>query len=199
VFLGRCGNQTNAELKELNRMRQAAILSEGWLRDLVNTGKWSLSFSELYPWSHWITPAKMKKRFDTRFFIASMPPDQACRPDNRETTRGVWISPQKGLVGNLSAEIPLSPPAVVTLHELLNYRSLADLVQHSAQSSWGETIIPRLVFAEKDPVIVEPWDPIYHQKEIQLTTAELSQKCVDVGQSFSRLWHHAGIWRPVRP
>ena len=198
VFLGHPVEQTTAELEKLNRRRQEADLSDGWLQDLVETGKWSLSFSKLYPWSHWVTPAKMKKRFDTRFFIASMPADQACRPDNRETTHGVWISPQKGLAGNLSAEIPLSPPTVATLHELLSYRSLNELMQYSAQKSWGPALMPRLVFADQDAVIVEPWDPVYHQEEIQLTGEVLAKNRVDVGQPFSRLWHHGGVWRPVK-
>ena len=198
VLLGRCEKESTAELEKLNRMRQNIETSENWLQDLVATGKWMLSFSGLYPWSHWITPAKMKKRFDTRFFIAPMPPDQVCRPDNRETTHGVWISPHKGLAGNQSGEIPLSPPTVVTLHELLSYQSLDDLVQHAVKNSWGEALMPRLTFAGEDPVIVEPWDPKYHHAVIHLTAGELAKNRAGVGQPFSRLWNDGGIWRPVK-
>ena len=198
VLLGHRETESTAELEELNRKRQSNENSVNWLHDLVATGKWTLLLSGLYPWSHWITPAKMKKRFDTRFFIAPMPPDQVCRPDNRETTHGVWISPQKGLAGNQSGEIPLSPPTVVTLHELLKHRSLGGLVEHAIKNSWGEALMPRLTFAGKDPVIVEPWDPKYHQAEIHLTAEELAKNRSGVGQPFSRLWNDGGIWRPVR-
>jgi len=198
VFLGYREAQTTTELEKLNRKRLDANLSDGWLQDLIKTRKWTLSFSGLYRWSHWVTPDKMKKRFDTRFFISCMPSDQVCRPDNRETTQGVWISPQKGLAGNLAEDFPLSPPTVVTLHELLSYRNLNELIHHAAQKPWGEALMPRLAFADKEAVIVEPWDPMYDHAEIHLTGEELAQKRVDVGQPFSRLWHHGGIWRPVR-
>ena len=198
VFLGRNEDQTTAGLEELNIKRQEDNLSDAWLQDLINTRKWILAFSKLYRWSHWITPEKMKKRFDTRFFLASMPADQECRPDNRETTHGIWINPQAGLAGNLSGDIPLSPPTVVTLHELLGYQHLSDLMQDALQKSWGDALMPRLAVAAKEPVIVEPWDPVYHETEIQLNIEELNNNLVGVAEPFSRLWHHEGIWRPVK-
>jgi 8-oxo-dGTP pyrophosphatase MutT (NUDIX family) len=199
VFLGRNEDQATAGLDKLNRMRREAGLSDAWLRDLIASRKWTLQFSELYRWSHWITPEKMKKRFDTRFFWACMPAGQKCRPDKRETTHGMWISPQAGLAGNLSGDIPLSPPAVVTLHELLRYQHLSDLMRETLQKPWGDALMPRLTLADNDPVIVEPWDPIYHQTEIQLNVEGLQKNLVDVGEPFSRLWHHKGIWLPVKP
>jgi 8-oxo-dGTP pyrophosphatase MutT (NUDIX family) len=190
--------QISADLEQLNQKRLSANLSNGWLQNLIKSQQWALSFSGLYRWSHWITPEKMKKRFDTRFFLAAMPADQVCQPDTRETTDGVWSSPHKGLAGNLSGKIALSPPTVVTLHELLSYRSLNDLIQHAAQRPWGEALMPRLASVDKGAVIVEPWDPMYNQKEIRLTSDELAKNVADVGQPFSRLWNHGGIWRPVK-
>ena len=198
VFLGHTKEQTAVELEKLNRMRRKGDLSEVWLWDLVKTLKWTLAFSELYRWAHWITPEKMKKRFDTRFFISSMPDGQECRPDNRETTHGTWISPQAGLAGNLSGDIPLSPPTVVTLHDLLGYEHPDEIIQDAVQKTWGKALMPRLAMANKEPVIVEPWDPGYHQAEIQLNIEELNKNLVGVGEPFSRLWHHEGIWRPVK-
>ena len=187
------------QLEEICQLRTTTTaLPDGWLQNLVETQPWILSFSRLYRWSHWITPQKMKKRFDTRFFVATMPADQVCRPDNHETTHGVWISPQNGLAGNQSGDIPLSPPTVATLHELLSFRSVGDLIADARQRPWGEALVPRLVPVENEVVIVEPWDPLYHQKEIQFISDELAANVVDVGQSFSRLWHHNSIWTPVR-
>jgi len=197
VFLAHCESQSAANLEHLHELRLAANLSNDWLQNLIDSQPWRLAFSGLYRWSHWITPEKMKRRYDTRFFVAIMPADQVCRPDTRETTHGLWVSPEKGLSGNLSGEIPLSPPTVVTLHELLSFRSPEDLMQHAGSRPWGEALLPRLVPTEKEVVIVEPWDPNYNQKEIQLSDRELADNVVDVGQPFSRLWHHGGIWRPV--
>src|SRR5439155_8169953 len=43
-----------------------------------------LTTAELVPWSRWITPAVggvVRKRFDTRFFLARVPPGQQPRHD----------------------------------------------------------------------------------------------------------------------
>jgi hypothetical protein len=87
---------------------------------------------------------------------------------------------------------------VVTLHELLSYRGVSDLIADARHRPWGKTLIPRLVSVDDEVVIVEPWDPLYDQNEIQFISDELAANVVDVGQSFSRLWHHKGIWTPVR-
>jgi len=198
VLFVRGEKQIAADLEQLNQKRLSGNLSNGWLQNLIKSQQCALSFSGLYRWSHWITPEKMKKRFDTRFFLAAMPADQVCQPDTCETTHGVWISPHKGLAGNLSGEIVLSPPTVVTLHELLSYQNLNDLIQHAAQRPWGGVLMPRLVPVDNSTVIIEPWDSMYNQKEIRLTSDELAKNIVEVGQPFSRLWNHEGIWRPVK-
>jgi 8-oxo-dGTP pyrophosphatase MutT (NUDIX family) len=53
----------------------------------------------LVPFAHWITPAFMPKRFDTHFFLAVAPPDQALAHDGREAVDSVWISPSAALAG----------------------------------------------------------------------------------------------------
>ena len=172
VLLAHRDDGHTTELEQIQQLRTTADLSDGWLQNLVETQPWILSFSRLCRWSHWITPQKMKKRFDTRFFVATMPADQVCRPDNHETTHGVWISPQNGLAGNQSGDIPLSPPTVVTLHELLSYHAVSDLIAVARHRPWGKALVPRLVPVENEVVIVEPWDPLYNQKEIQFISDE---------------------------
>ncbi len=112
ILLAGQNGGTGRDLDNLLDQRLVGSLSKTWLRELVAAGEWTLRFSELACWSHWITPKIRSKRYDTRFFVAFMPEGQECRPDNRETTHGIWVSPEKALRGNLKGEIPLSPPAV---------------------------------------------------------------------------------------
>jgi len=186
------------DLKRINRLRLAATLEPDWFVKLVENAQWCLSLSALYRWSHWITPVRMKRRFDTRFFLAEMPAGQFCRPDARETVQGRWLSPMAGLEGNMAGNIPLSPPTLVTLHELSKYRSLADLQTQAAQRPWGPAIQPRLVSLAQGAIIVEPWDPLYHQKAITIDPADLPAAVLPVGTSFSRIWLDQGIWKPIR-
>ena len=52
------------------------------------------------PFSHWVTPAVLAARFDTRFFVAEMPPRQAALHCTIETSEGIWIAPSALLEGD---------------------------------------------------------------------------------------------------
>jgi 8-oxo-dGTP pyrophosphatase MutT (NUDIX family) len=198
VFLAHKQESSPQELERICQLRLTPDLTEDWFQRLAVSEEWTLSLSRLYRWSHWITPQRMSRRFDTRFFLAAMPSNQICQPDSRETTGGLWINPGKGLTGNLEGEIPLSPPTVITLHQLSQYLCLDDLMKAVKVRRWGKPMLPRLIPLEKGAVIVEPWDSMYDQKEIQINSDQLSKAVLPVGKSFSRIWYHDGVWKPVK-
>ncbi|MEA3231129.1 MAG: hypothetical protein U9Q05_05175 [Thermodesulfobacteriota bacterium] len=189
--------QLNNTLEQLRSLRADKRLPQDWLRQNVISRGGILSVSSLSCWSHWITPKLMKRRFDTRFFIAEMPAGQACRPDNEETTDGIWVTPAEGLAGNLDGKIPLSPPTLVTLHELLKFPGMDDLEAETARRSWEAPIMPRLMPAADGAIILEPWDPVYSQEEAVISPEFMANKTLSVGEPFSRLWQDEDIWRPV--
>jgi 8-oxo-dGTP pyrophosphatase MutT (NUDIX family) len=67
------------------------------LSQVVADGPWLPSFERLVPFSHWVTPAAMAARFDTWFFVASMPEDQEALHDTIETSDGAWLRPRDAL------------------------------------------------------------------------------------------------------
>ena len=164
----------------------------------VASASWTLKLSALGRWSHWISPEQMHRRYDTRFFWATKPANQSCRPDNKEAVHGCWVSPRKGLVANLRGEIPLSPPTLVTLHELLAYTDLDDLKKRTKNRQWGELRLPRMVVSRDATLIIEPWDHQYDQDNITVDVDALPKAILPVGEPFSRLWHCDGIWKPVK-
>jgi 8-oxo-dGTP pyrophosphatase MutT (NUDIX family) len=198
VFLAWRDDALEVNLNHARRSRLSGHLEKDWFAKLVINAKWRLALSALSPWAHWITPAGMKRRFDTRFFLATMPTNQFCQPDSRETLEGLWISPEDGLKGNLSGEIPLSPPTLVTLHELLNYSDLESLQTAIKRRQWGRARLPRLVTLRRGAVIVEPWDPMYQHTKIDISPDDLTEKVLPAGQSFSRIWLDDGVWKPVK-
>jgi 8-oxo-dGTP pyrophosphatase MutT (NUDIX family) len=198
VFLAHRDDELEANLNHARRLRLVGNLRKDWFTKLVVDARWCLTLSALSPWAHWITPELMKKRFDTRFFIAAMPSNQFCRPDSRETVEGLWIGPEEGLVGNLTGEVPLSPPTLVTLHELLEYSDLKDLEAAGQGRQWSQARLPRLIPLEKGTVIVEPWDPMYRSAEIHIYPNHLTEYVLPVGESFSRIWFDDGVWKPVK-
>ena len=196
VLLAVSKDHSREELQELGQRRMGEGLAKGWFREYISSGGWVLTFSQLGRWAHWITPRLMRSHFDTRFFVAFMPEDQACLPDDRETSHGIWISPEDALKGNHQAEIPLSPPTLVTLQELSAYKDLSNLQMALKDRPWGEARFPRLVPLPQGALILQPWDPMRY-REVKVDVDRLEQKILPVGVAFSRLWLHQGIWRPV--
>ena len=196
VLLAYRNEHTHEELERIKDRRQGEELPNGWLNNLVVSDGWMLAFSRLFRWAHWITPEGMPKRYETRFFLMFMHPGQECEPDARETTHGVWISPEKGLMKNLQGEIPLSPPTLVTLHELLQYSNKRDLRKEVKTRKWGEALLPRMFNVPKGKLILEPWDHV-SKKELEIDTIGLKMNFLSIGEPFSRLWYNGRVWRPV--
>jgi 8-oxo-dGTP pyrophosphatase MutT (NUDIX family) len=198
VFLASGRDKTQKDMQDISAYRLNKHLARSWFKTRINQENWTLSLSSLGRWSHWITPKRMKKRFDTRFFIVFMPEHQTCVPDNMETSHGIWLSPRDALEQNLMAQVPLSPPAVVTLTELSAFDTLAALRREIQTRPWGRPIAPRMIPSAKGPVIIEPWDPMFDRvKALDLSDAILADKVLKPGAPFSRIWCDNGVWKPV--
>ncbi len=198
VLLASRAQEIDLGMQAICETRKVKRLSKGWFREWVVSGQWHLQLSRLTPWTHWITPEMFKPRFNTRFFLVFVPLDQECSPDKEETTHGIWVTPEQGLEANLRGEIPLSPPTLVTLHELLQHNTLKELQDEVSRRGWGDPRLPRVIAVEKGVMILEPWDPMIQEKEVTFDLATLKKLVLPVGEPFSRLWLYEGIWRPVR-
>ncbi len=174
--------------------------AHGWFTQLVVSEDWVLTLSALSRWARWITPERMPRRFDTRFFVAALPPGQTCLPDMRETTDGIWISPRAALVENSNGNLPLSPPTLATLHEFLSVPNLHRLHSVLSGRSWGQPIMPRLVPLEQDRqfVLLLPWDPMYRLNENEIRLGDVERRLLPAAEPFSRVWHCNGLFRPIR-
>jgi 8-oxo-dGTP pyrophosphatase MutT (NUDIX family) len=97
-----------------------AALCEGkttFLKVLTDNGM-LLALDELVPYAHWITPEGMPKRFDTWFFLAAAPPEQAGAHDGKESTDSIWVSPREALEGGESGRFKLPFPTTRNLIRL---------------------------------------------------------------------------------
>jgi 8-oxo-dGTP pyrophosphatase MutT (NUDIX family) len=195
IFVARKDSQFKTHIRNLLGMRSEVSLQPGWLVEWAISTNWRPAMSFLYPWSHWITPEVRSRRFDTRFFLSEVPAESPCTPDGRETVHGVWVEPQVALSNNLTGDMPLSPPTLVTLHELLGYRNLEGLLAELEKRTWGRPRCPRLIPVSEGALLLLPWDPLYHDevKPGQASPGEI----LGVGEEFSRMWLHEGMWRPV--
>lgn len=87
-----------------------------------------LQASALRPWSRWITPqvgGVMRKRFDTRFFLAPVPAGQIARHDNHEAIDSIWLAPAQALRQYWDGTLELAPPQIMSLTHLARHASVA--------------------------------------------------------------------------
>lgn len=75
---------------------------------------------------HRVTPEHYAVRFDTRFYMAALPPDQTPLHASEEVSESFWITPRVAL-DRQSDDFRMMPPTVAVLRSLVAYRSWDDL------------------------------------------------------------------------
>ena len=72
----------------------------------------------LRPWARWITPVVEARRYDTRFFIAAIPPGQQTRHVGGEAEDVAWWQPDAAITAARRRELRLMPPTAVCLAQV---------------------------------------------------------------------------------
>jgi 8-oxo-dGTP pyrophosphatase MutT (NUDIX family) len=76
--------------------------------------------------SHWVTPAGYTpRRFDTRFFLAAIPPGQDGRHDDVELVDSRWVRPGDALAAAVRGDLVLMEPTVANLRLIAGCDSVA--------------------------------------------------------------------------
>jgi 8-oxo-dGTP pyrophosphatase MutT (NUDIX family) len=114
----------------------------------------------LVEFSRWITPAMVRIRFDTYFFLAPAPADAVPRPDGGETVDAAWHAPAEALDLNSRGELELVFPTIKTLEQLARFAS-ADELLNWAGGRRVEPIEPQVVVEGEVARIVLPGEPGY--------------------------------------
>jgi glyoxylase-like metal-dependent hydrolase (beta-lactamase superfamily II)/8-oxo-dGTP pyrophosphatase MutT (NUDIX family) len=91
--------------------------------------------------SHWLTPLRTPKRFDTRFFAALAPPGQVAQADLTEAQALMWIAPRHAL--DAQRALKLLPVTRRTLQELAKFASAAQAMQSIRACSDIPLVMPR--------------------------------------------------------
>ncbi len=123
----------------------ADTVGEKWEADRAALVDRSLGFAEfldrrglvlrtdlLAPWAHWITPEFEPRRYDTRFFLAIMPPGQRTRDVSGEADQVIWMSPAQAASAVEAEQMAMLPPTYVTVKEIAAYTTAADALAAAA-------------------------------------------------------------------
>jgi 8-oxo-dGTP pyrophosphatase MutT (NUDIX family) len=116
--------------------------------------------AELVPFARWITPAQVKTRFDTWFYLARAPEHTQPRVDAAEVVDFRWISPVEALAAGESGELFLVFPTIKQLQQLSGFESAEQLIEY-ARAREVLPIEPRVITTGETARIVLPGEPGY--------------------------------------
>jgi 8-oxo-dGTP pyrophosphatase MutT (NUDIX family) len=116
--------------------------------------------ADLVEFSRWITPAQVRTRFDTHFFLVAMPPGQEPRVDGEECVDHGWFTPQAALEAHGAGEIVLVFPTIKHLEQLGGFASVEALLSH-ARGRHVEPVEPRVVLEGEVARVLLPGDAGY--------------------------------------
>jgi 8-oxo-dGTP pyrophosphatase MutT (NUDIX family) len=114
----------------------------------------------LVKFSRWITPAQVKIRFDTHFFLAPLPSGQEARIDGEECVDVGWFTPEGALGAHRVGELPLVFPTIKHLEQLGAFGSVEQLLSH-ARGREVMPVEPKVVLEGEVARVLLPGDAGY--------------------------------------
>jgi 8-oxo-dGTP pyrophosphatase MutT (NUDIX family) len=117
----------------------------------------------LVKFSRWITPAQVKTRFDTHFFLATMPAGQEPVVDGEEVVDHRWYTPADALQAHTSGEILLVFPTIKHLEQLSAFPNADALLDHT-RGREVRPVEPRVVISGETARVLLPGEPGYDEE-----------------------------------
>lgn len=184
-----------AELEKFLHYRALIQKGEMSICQMAQEENLLFALDQLDYYAHWITPEARPERFDTRFFLACHPEGQEATYDQKETTVGVWLTPEKALEENFKGEVVLSPPTLKTLEDLSRFKRM-DEVFNSLRNTEIRPILPVLTKISGGLVIIFPWDPEYEMFRNQEIPSIIDGRPSRPEDNTTRLILREGRWLP---
>jgi len=110
----------------LNRVAaERAALQRGEIAfaDFLLSERLYCDLARLHYIFHRITPEHYRVRFDTRFYLAALPPEQRPIDAVEEVSESLWISPERALERHQAGNFPMMPPTLMVLRNLSAHRT----------------------------------------------------------------------------
>jgi 8-oxo-dGTP pyrophosphatase MutT (NUDIX family) len=114
----------------------------------------------LVKFSRWITPAEVRTRFDTHFFLAPIPAGQEPEIDGEECVDLGWFTPEAALEAHRGGDIVLVFPTIRHLEQLSNFPSVDELLSYAGERD-VQPIEPRVIVEGEVARVLLPGDEGY--------------------------------------
>jgi 8-oxo-dGTP pyrophosphatase MutT (NUDIX family) len=118
--------------------------------------------AELARWSRWITPAQVKVRFDTHFFVARAPDEAEPVVDGSECVGFRWLAPQEALDAGAREELLLVFPTIKHLEQLAEHSSVEEILE-AARRRKVMPVEPRVVLEGGVAQVLMPGEDGYEE------------------------------------
>ena len=136
-----------AEIENDDRKFRGLIVSEGL----------TLATDLLQLFAHWTPPLRVHKRYDTLFFIARAPLNQAVREDGYEATEAFWTTADAALEARASGARKVMFPTAANL-ALLGLAANVDDAFRQTRARPVRRVTPELQSENGDAFLVIPED-----------------------------------------
>jgi len=111
----------------LEEKRRAIVKKQLGFGAFLESENFFCNLSRAVYFDHWVTPEIYSMRFDTRFYMAALPPHQVPLPRSEEVTHSLWIKPLDALARVDRRDFPILPPTTTVLQQLGRIGSWARL------------------------------------------------------------------------
>jgi 8-oxo-dGTP pyrophosphatase MutT (NUDIX family) len=129
------------------------------LRELEEEASITLAGRDaMVPFSRWITPAEVKVRFDTWFFVTRAPDGAEGAIDGAECVDLRWTTAQDALEAYARDELQLVFPTVKHLEQLAPFESV-DATIEAARAREVVPVQPRIVVSDGAAQVLLPGEP----------------------------------------
>jgi len=181
---------SQAQTAELQSCRRTIVAHPERFASLLQEEALFLEVDQLIYWAHWITPSLAPRRFDTRFFVAAVPPGQTSTVDDIEAVEQAWMRPEALVAASVGGTLAVAAPTLYTTIELAaalqEHATLPALLSAQAGRS-VVSMMPKVLPGTR--TVLMPWDPEYPDVPGEGTLPGREFPAVLRGQA-SRVIHH---------
>jgi 8-oxo-dGTP pyrophosphatase MutT (NUDIX family) len=135
-------------------------------RELEEEAGISIAPAAMTPFSHWLTPTIVKRRFATWFFLARVPDTVTVSVDGQEIVDYQWWKPDEAVAAHHDGALPLTPPTLVSLHDIETLKKGASL-EAAVSDREPPCFFPKVVREADHMVFLYPGDAAYDTGDLE--------------------------------
>ena len=135
------------------------------VRELNEEAGIQLIKQDLIPFSHWLTPVKVRRRFSTWFFLAKASSHETVTIDNSEMVDYQWLEPKEAIELHTGRNLDLSPPTLVSLKFLSNFGNPVGLFR-AVNERPIPNFFPKVVKRGNQAIFLYEGDAAYENEDL---------------------------------